>query len=204
MSVRDTSLDLPILESAKTEFRKMGFEKSSLKEIAEKAGVTTGAIYKRYNGKEDLFCAVVESCINRMQEVFEQKKRVDYSLYSDQQLKQCWEMDFDYMMWWFNILFEYKDEFVLLLTCSAGTKYENFGHDWVEQMTNETWRCYEEMFSRKLTTVVISKKELHTMLTSFWTTIYEPFIHEFSKGEIKKFSELVCRMFNWEKVFEIK
>ena len=64
MSVRDTSLDLPILESAKAEFRKMGFEKSSLKEIAEKAGVTTGAIYKRYNGKEDLFCAVVESCIN--------------------------------------------------------------------------------------------------------------------------------------------
>ena len=130
MSVRDTSLDLPILESAKAEFRKMGFEKSSLKEIAEKAGVTTGAIYKRYNGKEDLFCAVVESCINRMQEVFEQKKRVDYSLYSDQQLKQCWKMDSDYMMWWFNILFEYKDEFVLLLTCSAGTKYENFDHDW--------------------------------------------------------------------------
>lgn len=203
MSVRDTSLDLPILKNAKAEFQKAGFERASLKEIAEKANVTTGAIYKRYNGKEDLFCAVVEKCITRMQEVFDQKKGVDYSLLSDQQLKRCWEMDPDDMMWWFRILLEVREEFVLLLTCSAGTKYENFDHDWVELMTGETWRCYEEMAARKLTKVAVSKKELHTMLTAFWVTIYEPFIHGFSEDEIGKFCDLVCRLFNWKKVFEL-
>lgn len=202
MSVRDTSLDLPILEGAKEEFLKSGFEKASLKEIAKNAGVTTGAIYKRYNGKEELFCVVVESCINRMQAVFEQKKGVDYTLYSDEQLKQCFEMNPNSMMWWYDVLHEYRDEFVLLLTGSAGTKYENFDHDWVELMTEETYRCYAEMFSRKITAVVISRKEFHIMLTAFWTTIYEPFIHGLARDEIERYNKLVCRLFRWEDVFE--
>lgn len=202
MSVRDTSLDLPILGSAKEEFLKSGFEKASLKEIAEKAGVTTGAIYKRYNGKEELFGAVVESCIHRMQAVFEDKKGLDYTRYSDERLKQCWEMNPDAMMQWFDILLEYREEFFLLLTCSAGTKYENFDHDWVELMTEETYRCYEELYSRKITSVVTTREELHIMLSAFWTTIYEPFIHMLERNEIERFNKLVCKLFRWENVFE--
>mgnify|MGYP000013623508 CR=1 FL=1 len=57
MSVADRSIDPRILDSARTEFLTSGFEKASLKTICEGAGVTTGALYKRYKGKEDLFCA---------------------------------------------------------------------------------------------------------------------------------------------------
>ena len=59
MAVADHSIDPRILESARTEFLASGFEKASLKTICEGAGVTTGALYKRYKGKEELFCAVV-------------------------------------------------------------------------------------------------------------------------------------------------
>ena len=54
MAVADRSIDPRILESARTEFLASGFEKASLKTICEGAGVTTGALYKRYKGKEEL------------------------------------------------------------------------------------------------------------------------------------------------------
>ena len=55
MAVADRSIDPRILESARSEFLANGFETASLKSICEGAGVTTGALYKRYKGKEDLF-----------------------------------------------------------------------------------------------------------------------------------------------------
>lgn len=203
MSTRDTTLDQPILESAKAEFLKCGFERASLKDIATNADVTTGAIYKRYKGKEELFCAVVEKCVSQLNVVFASKASADYSAFSDEALKKSWEMRPESMQWWFDLLLDFRDEYVLLLSCSAGTKYETFAHDWVEIMTRETYRCYEEMFSRGLTSVVMSKKELHTLLSACWTTIYEPFIHGFSAEEIQQHCGFVCRMINWEKVFDI-
>ena len=60
MSVRDTSIDPRLLESARKEFMERGFLKAELKTICDNAGVTTGAVYKRYRGKEELFRAVVQ------------------------------------------------------------------------------------------------------------------------------------------------
>ena len=69
MAVPDHSIDPRIFESARKEFLEDGFEKASLKAICEGAGVTTGALYKRYKGKEDLFCAVVEQTVKDLYEV---------------------------------------------------------------------------------------------------------------------------------------
>ena len=54
MSKPDRSIDPLILESARKEFLEKGFEKASLKEICAGAQVTTGALYKRYSGKENI------------------------------------------------------------------------------------------------------------------------------------------------------
>ena len=69
MAVPDHSIDPRIFESARKEFLNNGFEKASLKAICEGAGVTTGALYKRYKGKEDLFCAVVDQTVKDLYEV---------------------------------------------------------------------------------------------------------------------------------------
>ena len=63
MAKPDTSIDPRIMDSAKEEFRTLGFERASLKSICQRAGVTTGALYKRYAGKEELFRAVVADTV---------------------------------------------------------------------------------------------------------------------------------------------
>ena len=57
---------------------------------------------------------------------------------SDQELIKAWDMDGADMMWWFRFLYDRRDDFYLLLSCSQGTRYANFPHDWVELLTKAT------------------------------------------------------------------
>ena len=180
MAKPDTSIDPRIMDSAKEEFRTLGFEKASLKSICQRAGVTTGDLYKRYAGKEELFRAVVADTVADLDAVYEERTAVPASALSDEDLIRAWYMDEEYMLWWFRFLNERRDGFVLLLTGAEGTAYANFQHDWVEKMTEGTWTYYAEARRRGLCTVDMTQEELHVVLSAFWTTIYEPFIHAFA------------------------
>ena len=200
MATADLSIDPRILQSAKEEFLKFGFQDASLKSICEKADVTTGALYKRYKGKDDLFSTLVEGCLRDLNEVVDVKNSVDIKALSNDELITIWYMDESYMLWRFDYLFQRYDEVVLLLSCSEGSTYSNFQHDWVEILNQSTYRYYKEAYERNLTDQEISPKEMHSLITAFWSTIYEPFIHGFSWEEIECHCKLVCRFFNWQKV----
>jgi len=59
-----------LLRAARSVFGKRGYHASSLDEIAEKAGVSKGALYYNFDGKEDLFLALLDERIaERVQEL---------------------------------------------------------------------------------------------------------------------------------------
>ena len=60
---KDHSLDDGIIRAAYDEFLACGFEKASLHKIAEKANVTTGAIYTRYKNKDALFVRSLQTIL---------------------------------------------------------------------------------------------------------------------------------------------
>lgn len=204
MAKRNHELDAPILMSARAEFLEKGFENASLKSICENAGVTTGAVYKRYKDKEALFAAVVEETVNKLNGAADMKCDYDMGALSDEELLAMWNMDESSIMWWFEFLDDVRDDFVLLISRAETTRYAHFQHDWVEKMTDGTYECYEEMFRRGLTNVKVSRREFHILLTAFWTTFYEPFVHGYSMEEIKAHSSLVCRLFDWKTVLGLR
>ena len=197
MAVADHSIDPRILKSARAEFVKHGFEKSSLKAICDGAGVTTGALYKRYKGKEELFCAVVEQTVADLYAEAKRRGNLDPASMTDEQLIRAWEMEGSDMMWWFQYLYERREDFYLLLACSEGTRYSNFQHDWVALLTKATSAFLDEAKSRGLCRNDIQPEELHILLSAFWTTIYEPFIHHFTWEQMENHCRIVCRLFRW-------
>ncbi|SFE33834.1 TetR/AcrR family transcriptional regulator [Peptostreptococcus sp. D1] len=66
MANKNHKLDKPIIEAAKIEFLKNGFQTASISNIAKKAGVTTGAIYTRYKGKDELFYSLIEEFLKAL------------------------------------------------------------------------------------------------------------------------------------------
>ena len=88
MSLPDKSIDPRLLASAESEFLKQGFLKAELKTICENAGITTGAVYKRYKGKEDLFSAIVEDIVNALNTFLTERSTIDLSVLKHGQMTE--------------------------------------------------------------------------------------------------------------------
>jgi len=197
MSVRDTSIDIRLLESARLEFAEQGFLKADLKTICDNAGVTTGAVYKRYKGKDELFGAVVKETSDMLDGFINSRTDVEFKNLSDEEIRTSWCMNEEYTLEMFRMLWKIRDDFVLLLEKAAGSSYENYGHDFALRMTKAYMQYYLEAKRRGLAKADITESEMHVLCTSFWASIYEPFIHHMSWKKIEEHCKVVCSFFNW-------
>ena len=205
MSVRDTEIDKRLLESASKVFLEKGFVNAGLSEICEKAGVTTGAVYKRYAGKAELFEDVVKPAIEFLDSIASSNRDTDFEHMNDEELLAPWRTTLDSIREWFRLLNQIRDPFVMLISYRAeGTKYENFHHEWVEKMTDYDYAYYEQMKKRNLVRDDISEREMHAVLSAYWEMFYEPFIHGFTDKELEKHYQIILDLFDWERFFRIK
>lgn len=204
MSTPDKSIDPRLLSSAKAEFLARGYLKAELKTICENAGITTGALYKRYKGKEDLFCAVVEEIADDLIEFVERRSDIDFSALSDEAVYNSWLMTDESMMPLFRLLYQKRDTFALLIGKSAGTRYENFSHEYVTRMSYAYEQFYAEAHKRGLAQAAVTREEFHVLISSFWTCICEPFVHDMTWEQIEEHCRIVCRFFNWKDVILLK
>lgn len=204
MSTPDKSIDPRLLASAQEEFIKNGFLKAELKTICENADITTGAVYKRYKGKEDLFCAVVGDIADALCSFVDRRSQIDFSALSDEQIYDSWTMTYDAMLPMFTMLYENRDTFSLLISKAAGTRYENFSHDYVTKLSYAYESFYDEAKKRGLAEAEVTREEFHVLISSFWTCMCEPFIHKMSWEQIKEHCRIVCRFFNWKDVILLK
>ena len=160
MSIRDTSIDLRLIESARKEFMEKGFIKAELKTICNNANITTGAVYKRYKGKQELFGAVVEKAVATLDSFVSERTDVDFSSMSDEEVKNTWIMNEKYILDVFKILWDIREDFVLLLEKSAGTIHENFRHDFAFRMTHAYKQYYQEAKKRNIARADITDEEM--------------------------------------------
>lgn len=204
MSTPDKSIDPRLLASAEAEFNKNGFIKAELKTICENAGITTGALYKRYKGKEELFCAVVEGIVSELTDFVESRSDIDFSALSNAEIIASWTMTYESFIPMFRLLYDNRITFVLLIDKAAGTRYENFNHDFVTKLSYAYEKFYEEAKKRGLAKAIVKRKEFHVLISSYWTCVCEPFIHNMSWKKIEEHCRVMCRFFNWRDVILLK
>ncbi len=204
MSVRDTSIDPRLLQSAREEFLKNGFLKADLKTICDNAQVTTGAVYKRYKGKEELFGAVVSPVVDALNGFLDERSDIDFSNLGDDEIRDSWRMSYESMIPMFRMLRSYGSDFKILIDKSAGTAFENFSHDYVIKMSYAYEKFYRETVKRGLANADVSRGEFHILLTSFWSSICEPFVHDMTEKEMEEHCRMMCRFFDWPAVVNMK
>ena len=204
MSTPDKSIDPRLLASAEAEFNKNGFIKAELKTICENAGITTGALYKRYKGKEELFCAVVDGIVSELTDFVENRSDIDFSALSNDEIVASWTMTYESFIPMFRLLYDNRITFVLLIDKAAGTRYENFDHEFVTKLSYAYEKFYDEAKKRGLAKADVTRQEFHVLFSSYWTCVCEPFIHKMSWKKIEEHCRVMCRFFNWRDVILLK
>lgn len=121
--------------------------KASLRKICANAEVTTGTLYFFFEGKEDLFAAIVEPPLTRLTEVLTQHFIEDVSAISTSGFSENYSIEDDHEHEGLgrslvHHLYENYDAFMLLLTKSQRSRLENCVDILVEliEKTTEKWQ----------------------------------------------------------------
>lgn len=125
-----------LLSSGKDQFLAYGFEKASLRTICKNAGLTTGAFYNHFSGKEDLFSSLVEPMIHGFRKMYQEvisQELADLTTGVENELTSI------------TYAISHKDEFRLLFECSKGTKFEGFKEYLIQEVF---YPSYQEVFDR--------------------------------------------------------
>ena len=75
----DNAVRARLMEAAKAEFLRCGYQKASLRTIAREAGASTGSVYFFFGSKEALFHAVVDETAEALRQVLTEGTRTEYS-----------------------------------------------------------------------------------------------------------------------------
>ena len=97
-----------LVEAAASVFAEHGFHGATLNEIAERAELSTGAVYSNFKGKEDLFFALLEESIEqRVEDIREVLEREESAQGQAQGLARQWMEILDEEPEWFRLFIEF-------------------------------------------------------------------------------------------------
>lgn len=140
-----------LLDSARTEFREKGYMKASLRNICKNAGLTTGALYFFFEGKEDLFDAVTKEAVQGIQMLMS-------SHYADERRMASAGLIFNFVSakdtedieeakQILHHMYMHREDILLILTKSQGSKLEHVADLFITQ----TEQHFAEMASQMQT-----------------------------------------------------
>ena len=148
MATRDHSLDDGIVRAAYAEFLSCGFEKASLHKIAEKAGVSTGAIYTRYKSKDALFVSLLQDFLRAMETRFlpavPEYEKARQSGTTEALLAA---IDFEERIY-FELLREHYDDCTLFFSRSDGSSVETMLHALMQRKTEQTVEFFRQAYGK--------------------------------------------------------
>ncbi len=177
-----------IMKNGLEMFLDNGFVNTSLRDLCKKCNVTTGAFYKHFKDKEDLFCEIVKPVMekidqyfitnaNRFLEASTSKKEFSdfYKLYTHEELAKL--VDF---------IYDYFDLLELLVASSKGTRYEDF-IEYMALKSDQGILCGSAKFKECGIPFEVSLEEMHILNHAYYSCLAEIIKHRYKKAEAKKY-----------------
>ena len=131
-----------LLKSAEELFLRKGFQKTSMREIAETAQVGLGNIYNYFSGKDDLFCSIVYPVTHAFERMLE-KHHGHYGadvmeILSEVYLREAVD---EYIV----LIRRYRELMILLLFRAQGSSLANFRESFTDRSTELVKEWFSEM-----------------------------------------------------------
>lgn len=187
MSNEESTTLKKILSAGKAEFLEKDFNSASLRNIVKTAGVTTGAFYGYFSGKEALFAALVEEHAKAIMNIFMSAQESFEELSDEEKINHMGVESRTSLNEIVDYIYEHFDEFKLIICKSEGTSYENFIHNMVEIEVEETYQFIDALRSQGKDVPTIEKAVCHMIVSGMFSGIFELIEHDMKKENAKKY-----------------
>lgn len=187
MSNEESTTLKNILSAGKAEFLEKDFNSASLRNIVKTAGVTTGAFYGYFSGKEALFAALVEEHAKAIMNIFMSAQESFEELSDEEKINHMGVESRTSLNEIVDYIYEHFDEFKLIICKSEGASYENFIHNMVEIEVEETYQFIDALRSQGKYVPNIEKAVCHMIVSGMFSGIFELIEHDMKKENAKKY-----------------
>ena len=194
---RDKTLSHERVKAAiREEFLEKGYEGASVRSIGARAGMSSAGLYRHYPDKASMFDAVIEPLTKSVESWLERHKQESM----ERQLSGdiLGETLFDLIK---DVILPRREEFKLLISCSAGSRYENYINDFVLQNQKDMMLTFERLRGEGYKVRDITEEELHILLSAYLTACFEPIIHGHDDEEVLRQLDTIRDFFlpGWQK-----
>ncbi len=131
MQIKKEKIKKRIENAAREDFLEYGFTKTSMRNIAKKARVSTSNIYNYFKSKDYLFSSLIDPVYNRTKKLLFKLFETERNLGEDEFFKQFSDLLAHPVG---EIIKENPKELIILMDRSEGTKYENFKENLIKQI----------------------------------------------------------------------
>ena len=171
-----------ILYAAKQEFFTNGFAATNVRAVAEKAGVTTGALYNLFNNKDGIFEALVSGVFDEFLNTMSHSDLLESQNFGmkTSDLSAIIELSQRRFLRIIDFFYDNWDAMKLIVCCSKGSSYERIFDKAIDATEKETVQLL------KLDGIKMPRSKkffIHVMVTSHFENLKEIFHHNLKKSE---------------------
>lgn len=184
-----------ILDAARQEFLEKGYKGAWLRDIAKKAGVTTGALYGYFKNKEELYGTLVSPAYQGIVDLYRELLTRFAAMPHAQQQASMAAYTADGMIRMADFVYENHDAFKLLLSCSEDTEYADL-IEALARMDEQANRNFEQVSSQAGAPVSSLPPKLeHILTTGLFTMFFELILHDIPRDESEAYIRSMIRFF---------
>ncbi len=184
-----------ILQSGLKAFLEHGYERTNLRELCADAGITTGAFYRHFKSKEELFAYFVQPALEELDNIFEEAEPLCRQAVESGDIRKLWMiMDANRLL---DYIYRNFDGLKLLLKCADGTKYNDFLNDLVSREADISMRSLNA--AREFGYIKVeppSETEMHMICHAYISSILEAVLHDLSREDMDKYIRTIVSFFS--------
>ena len=197
MTTRDS-----ILAAAKAEFLAKGYQATGLREIARRAGVTTGAFYGYFKSKDEVFTALVGEQYHHMLELYRSILLSFSQLPADQQTTSMGDYTRKGIREMTDYLYDNHDAFKLILCCSEGTAYSDLVHMMAQLDVQATHDFTQTTGEAGIQLNPVNPMLEHILTSSMFTAYFELIVHDVPRQQAETYIQQLLLFYSagWQKI----
>ena len=190
------------VDSGIKHFLKYGYERSNLRKICKDAGVTTGAFYRHFEDKEDLFISLVQPLAEDILSFYAKFEKKSFESLDKNHTEKLAEINVNGSIESALYMFQRKEIFELLFYKAYGTKYDNFVEKLVELEDQNRKKAIQVFSDKTGKEIDIPDEAIHLLDHSYINALCEIVVHSKSENEVRTNADIVAKFFNegWRKL----
>ena len=174
-----------IIQAARKHFLENGYPKASLRDLCKEADVTTGAFYRHFKSKAELFALIVSPAVNLYFEGYNELEK-EYSV-QNITLENARSVILGFSLRLRNhilkCLYKYFDEYKLLIYKSQGTEFESFSHDVWKLEKNRIQSLMNQLINLGAKLRPMAEEEIHMITASMYQGLNEIILNNYPLDE---------------------